>query len=197
MAEAARNGQQIVSVTSYPYSFRGVQESVGGAAPQIAALSPDAVLVTDEREPLVAVLSFLALGDVRSDTTQLLGLKRWEEGNALRSPELRGGWFPAVDPSSIADFEARFQARYGRTPLRDAITAYDAVAAIAQLVGAAARAGDATPFTAAALTAASGFEGGSGRFRLNADGTITRALAIMEVGAGGPVLRAPAEAPGS
>lgn len=197
MAQAPRFGQQIVSVTSYPYNFRGVQDAVGDAAPRIAALQPDAVLVADEQDPLVSVLSFLALGDVRAERTRLLGLKRWEEGRALRNPELRGGWFPALDPTARADFEARFQARHGRAPLPQAVIAYDAVAAVAQLVGSAARTGDATPFTTAAITAPSGFEGGSGRFRLNPNGTITRALAVMEVGAGGPVLRAPAEVPGS
>ena len=197
MAEAPRQGQQVVSTVSYPYSFRGVQEVVGDAAPQIAATAPDAVLIADEQEPLVAVLSFLALGDVTADRTQLLGLKRWEEGRALRNAELRGGWYPTLDPDARTDFENRFRVRTGRSPLPQAVIAYDAVAAVAQLVGAAARAGDPTPFDAAAMTSAAGFQGGSGRFRLNADGTVTRALAIMEVGAAGPVVRAPAGAPGS
>lgn len=197
MAEAPRLGQSVVSTTVYQRNFPSVQGVVGGAAAGIAAAQPDAVLVADSDQALVAVMSFLAAAGVAPGRQQFLGLKAWEEGRALRDASVRGGWYPAPDPAARDAFLAAFQSRHGRAPHQLASLAYDAVRAAGEMAAQARRTGSTAPFTSAAITQPAGFEGATGRFRLNPDGTVTRDLAIMEVGAGGPVLRAPAAPPGS
>lgn len=197
VAEAPRNGQSVVSITAYPRNFPGVQSTVGSASGSIAAASPDAVLVADAQEALLSVMTFLALADLTPARLPVLGLMAWEEGRVLRNPELRGGWFASVDPEARQAFRTRFQSRHGREPLSQAIIAYDAVAALASALGEARQTGSTTPFEASRMTSPVGFEGASGRFRIGADGTARRSLAVMEVGATGPVLRAPPAAPGS
>jgi hypothetical protein len=194
---ATRLGLTVVSRISYPYNAEGSRQAITEGAPAMAAAMPDAVLVPEDNgQVLTWILSFLALGDVRSGEQQFLGLSAWETGGGIRAPELVGGWYAAPDEAAIDAFNARFEARYGRAPSRPAAVAYDGVAATATLV-ARARAGGGAPFSPAALTSQAGFNGATGGFRLGPDGVIRRDLAIMEVGPNGPALRAPAAAAGS
>lgn len=196
-AEAPRFGMSVVDSVSYARNFSAVQAVVGDAAPRLAGSGPDAVLVADSDQALVAVLSFLALADLSPARQQFLGLTEWERGRALRDPALRGGWYPAVDPARQDGFENAFRNRNGRTPHPLAIIAADAVAVVAEMAASARRAGAGQPFTAAAIQSAAGFEGASGRIRFGSDGVGRRDLAVKAVGADGPVLRAPAAPAGS
>ncbi|MBI3452789.1 MAG: hypothetical protein HY057_08200 [Rhodospirillales bacterium] len=94
-----------------------------------------------------------------------------------KEPALIGAWFAAPPPQAREGFVKRFHDVYGREPPRIATLAYDAVALAAVL----ARAPDGPDFSAKALTAASGFAGLDGIFRLRADGTAERGLAVLEV----------------
>jgi hypothetical protein len=49
-------------------------------------------------------------------------------------------------------------------------------------------------FSLTRLTDPSGFSGVTGLFRLNADGTTTRGLSVLEIGPGGTITRDPAPA---
>ncbi|MFU8898667.1 MAG: Eco57I restriction-modification methylase domain-containing protein, partial [Roseinatronobacter sp.] len=70
-----------------------------------------------------------------------------------------------------------YRAAYGATPNAVAALAYDGIAA----VGALASRGGEAPFSAASLTQVSGFAGVTGVFRLRADGSNERGLAIAEI----------------
>ena len=74
-------------------------------------------------------------------------------------------------------FEQRYRAAYGTAAHPLASVAYDGVAAIAQSL----QQGRSDALTGKALTRANGFAGAGGGFRLNGDGTNTRALAIATV----------------
>jgi hypothetical protein len=92
-------------------------------------------------------------------------------------PGVQGGWFALSDPALQTQFQSRFTAAYGDVPHPIAGLAYDGIAAI----GALAKQGRPDAFSAASLTQGSGFVGVNGVFRLLADGTNERGLAIAEV----------------
>lgn len=197
VAAAPLSGVDLVDVTGYPRRFEAVESIMREAAPRIAAAVPDAILIADRDQALVAVAAFLGSAGLTSDRVQYLGLSYWEVGRALRDPSLDRGWYPTVDPAARDAFVAGFTERYGRAPDPRAAVAFDAATVLSDLVAQARRTGAANPFAPEALTSPAGFSGATGRFRLTPQGTATRDLAIMEVTRGGPVLRAPAAPSGS
>ena len=137
----------------------------------------DAVLLPEGGARLLTIAPLLAYYDVDLAEVRLLGTSQWETAPLEQEPALLGGWFAAPPPEPRADFEARFEAIYGRPPLRLASLAYDAVA----LAGALVRLPDGPNFSTRMLTNAAGFRGVDGLFRFVADGTNERALAVLEV----------------
>lgn len=199
-AEASRAGRDAgVSVgpmVSYERSFTGIEATSKSAAGDIRSSGASGVLLADAGDALRAMASFLAYYDLSPRRVRYMGLSRWDDPrNASESP-LHGGWFPAVDPSRSAAFEAAFASQLSRQPSSLASIGYDAVVVAADLLRGA-RSGDAV-YSGAALTRYV-FEGATGPFRLTADGLNRRSLAVMEMTAGGPVVLdpAPAAAPGA
>ena len=109
---------------------------------------------------------------------RLVGLNRWDVSPDLLSlPGLQGGIFAIPDQGLNAQFESRYQAAYGSAPHPLAPLAYDGIAAI----GALAARGDGQALSRASLTQGQGFQGTGGIFRLLADGTNQRGLAVATV----------------
>ena len=136
----------------------------------------DAVLLP-EGDWLLTIAPLLAYYDVDLAEVRLLGTSQWESAALDQEPALVGGWFAAPPLKPRADFEARFEAIYGRSPPRLATLAYDAVAlagTLVQLPGGA-------NFSTEMLTSAGGFRGVDGLFRFAPDGTNQRGLAVIEV----------------
>ena len=107
-----------------------------------------------------------------------MGLTRWDiPPQTLSLPGVQNGWFALPDPGATATFSNQYQAAYATTPHPIGGLAFDAIAAIGAL--ASQDSGDA--LTASALTRSGGFRGASGIFRLNADGTNTRGLAVATI----------------
>ena len=104
--------------------------------------------------------------------------KRWilenipESARELRP--LQGGWFAIPSPGLTQQFGSRYSATYGAPPHPIAGLGYDGIAAIGALIAA----GRSDALTVAALTQPTGFAGVNGVFRLRADGTNERGLAI-------------------
>ncbi|MGQ0662733.1 MAG: penicillin-binding protein activator [Pseudomonadota bacterium] len=134
----------------------------------------DSVLLPDFGDRLLALAPLLPYYDIDPARIRLLGTAPWEDPRLGREPALIGAWFAAAPPEARADFVKRFRALYGSEPPRLATLAYDAVALAASLAGGA-------DFSAASLTNPAGFAGLDGIFRLRPDGTIERALAVLEV----------------
>ena len=99
----------------------------------------------------------------------------WEAHNGLGKYRNRRFGFGAIDGQR--SFKTRFAEGYGSPPHQLAGLAYDGLAAIGALVST----GQKNAVTKTALTQASGFQGVSGVFRLLADGTNERALAIAKI----------------
>lgn len=170
-------GGSIVAVASYEFS----QSGVTGAAPGIVKTAKDtgatALFLTADTAGALPLLSqALVDNGVDKATTKFLGLTRWDIPTAtLALPGVQGGWFAMPDPALFAQFQSRYQTAYGETPHPIAGLAYDGIAAI----GALARSGqDLGP---RGLTQGAGFVGVTGIFRLRADGTNERGLAVAEI----------------
>jgi hypothetical protein len=74
-------------------------------------------------------------------------------------------------------FRQKYSAAYGSDPHPLAGLAFDGIAAIGALV----KTGKSTALTGASLTQGAGFRGASGIFRLRADGTNERGLAVATI----------------
>jgi len=175
----ARNGANLAGVASFELSQQGVINAVPQIARETRASGAQAVFFTSGTDGALPILTqLLSENGLKSDTTQFIGLKRWDiPATALALPGLQNGWFTVPDPGTSSSFSARYAAAYGSAPLPIAGLAYDGIAAIGALV----KAGQADALTRQALTQGSGFVGVNGIFRLMADGTNQRGLAVAQI----------------
>lgn len=188
---AAGRGAQIVGSVDYELSQQGVAAAVPRIKSAVSGSGANAIFMTSTSSGALPLFSSLLPGaGVSSNTTQFIGLTRWDiPTQTLSLPGLQGGWFALPDPGRTAAFASRYQAAYGVAPHPIGSLAFDGVAAIGALVAQ----GNRDALTRAALTQANGFQGVSGVFRLRPNGTNERALAVAVVRNGAPVIvdRAP------
>ncbi len=157
------------------------------AAQQVAAVQGqiDALFIPEQADAMPAVASALGAANIK---TKFLGTGVWNDARVLKLPQMQGAWFSAPDNSGFDAFAQRYKAKFNSDPARLATLAYDAVTLAAAL----ARNGGADPFSQAALTNISGFNGADGVFRFKADGTNERGLAVMEIADDGAKVISPA-----
>jgi branched-chain amino acid transport system substrate-binding protein len=160
--------------------------SAGGAVTFTALLLPD-----PEAQRLKTLASLLPAYSIDPTKVHLIGTggsgDGWEAPTLGTETALVGGWYAAPSPDARAGFEQHFVEAFGHKPQRLATLAYDAVGVAAVL--------QRTPranFSANALTNPSGFAGADGIFRLLADGTVERGLAVLQVERGGSSVVDPA-----
>ncbi len=175
----ARTSASVAGTASFELSQQGVINAVPGIAGQVRSSGADAVFFTSGTAGALPILTqLLTENGVGSDTTQFIGLQRWDiPTSAMALPGLQGGWFAIPDPGLNASFQNRYTSAYGAAPHPIAGLAYDGIAAIGALV----RSGNADALTRGALTQGSGFAGVNGVFRLLADGTNERGLAVAQI----------------
>lgn len=165
---------------------RGLVKGEGRAAPPPF----DAVMIADEGTSLRTVASLVTYYEVDTDTVPLLGTMLWDDSRLAAEPSLQGALFAAPATESYGDFERRYVTAFGIRPPKVGVLraslAYDAVALAATLVR------QNLDYSAAALTNAGGFSGIDGLFRLRADGTSERGLAVHEIAKSGIHVVAPA-----
>lgn len=153
-----------------------------------AAQSADALFVPGSADSVPAIASSLAAAGVDTRRVTLLGTGLWDDPTVLAAPAMAGARFAGADQSGWQSFSSRYRARYGGDPVRTASLTYDAVSLIAALV----QTQGAQRFSEATLTNPSGFRGVDGVFRFRPDGTIQRALSVMEIGGGAARVVSPA-----
>ena len=173
----ASAGGTVVAVSGYEFSQSGVAAAAPGIVSTAKSTGASALFLTADTAGALPLLSqSLIDAGIDRSTTKFLGLTRWDIPSAtLALPGVQGGWFAMPDPNLYAQFQSRYQAAYGETPLPIAGLAYDGIAAI----GALARSGK--DLGAAGLTQNAGFVGVTGIFRLRPDGSNQRGLAIAEI----------------
>jgi len=180
-AVSARGGS-IVALERFPPDANGMlaptkriaalARTKDEAAPQI-----DAIFIPAGPETLPTLSALIPYYEIDTSQIQLIGTGQWNYANIGKEKPLAGGWFPAPDPKGWRAFTQRYVKSYEKTPPRLASLAYDAVSLAVTLSN--------NPpgrrYTAALLTRSSGFAGVDGLFRLRADGTSERGLAVLEV----------------
>lgn len=172
-------GGSVVGTVSYALS----QQDVIAAIPQIKSAvegnAADAIFMTTDTASALPLLSqLLPEAGVTSQTSQFMGLTRWDiPPQTLSLPGVQGGWFAVPDPAASATFSAQYQGAYGSVPHPIGGLAFDGIAAIGALVSQ----GNANALSGAALTQGAGFRGASGIFRLRPDGTNERGLAVATI----------------
>lgn len=157
------------------------RETLGGAP-------FDAILIMDMGSAAKSTAALLPFFEVPLDRVQVLGPGQWMRGDLSEEPALIGAAFPSPPPRTARRFEDRYRAAFGETPPRIAALAHDATLLVSLLV----RENAGEPFTREAIEDPRGFQGATGVFRLRANGTTERALAIWEITREGPRPLAPA-----
>ena len=181
-ASAAGSGVGVFVGPYVPYerSFQGIERATKEGAGAIRGQA-DGVLIADAGDALRSAAAFLDYYDVSPRRYKYLGTSRWADPKNTKENALIGGWFASADPDLKASFDARFASSMGRNPSPLAGIAYEAVQAASDMLKAASRNGDDTPFDVDAITDPRGHTGVTGPFRLLSDGRNQRSLAVLEV----------------
>lgn len=184
------NGANLAGTSSFELSQQGVINAVPAITAQARTSGAQSVFITSGTAGALPFLAqLLPENGLDPAQTQYIGLQRWDvPASALSLPGVQGGWFALPDPGLAAGFRQRYTATYGQSPHAIAGLAYDGIAAI----GALAKSGQSDALTRSALTQGSGFAGVNGVFRLRADGTNQRGLAVAQIQGGQVVVIDPA-----
>ena len=170
-------GGSVVATGGYEFSQNGIVQAIPQLATQAKSSGAQAVFLTaDTAGALPLVTQLLSENGVNPATVQYIGLTRWDIPAAtLALPGVQGGVFAMPDPALFAQYQARYQATFGEPPHPVSAIAYDGIAAI----GALAKQG--SGMDRVSLTQGAGFAGVNGVFRLLADGTNERGLAVARI----------------
>jgi len=152
----------------------------------------DALMLPEGGAKLRQLAPLLPAFQIGPQTVPILGTGLWANDPTLaQETGLAGALYAAPDPDKWRAFAERYASVYGQAPDQRAGLVYDAITLIVAL-GKAASGYSGPDYSETALTNVSGFNGVTGVFRLNADGTVDRRLAILQVAPGGYVVRDPA-----
>ncbi len=174
---AGASRASIVGDLSFALNEEAIRDAAPRIAEQVRATEADSIFFTSGNSGAMAFLpQYLREHGISSETTQFIGLTRLDlPPEALSQPGLQGAWFALPDPALQTNFRNRYAEAHGGQPHPLAGLAYDGIAAI----GALAARGDA--LSRSSLTTGSGFVGVNGIFRLRADGTNERGLAVAQI----------------
>jgi branched-chain amino acid transport system substrate-binding protein len=177
-----RAGGTVVALETYQGSANAMLEPLRKISAAITAAEAegapiDALFIPGGQEHLEMLSRLLPQAQINTQQVKLLGTGGMDYPNAGRDAGLVGAWYPGPDPRGWNDFAQKFAKSYGQSPPRIASLAYDAVSmAIALASGP-----ESERYTQSTITRANGFSGVDGAYRLLADGTANRSLAILEV----------------
>lgn len=178
--EVTERGGSVISVEYYAPGNSSPQGEARRTASVIEAENKRypgkvAVLIPESGVQLRSVGALLrAIANVTPREVRFLGTGQWNDPDVWREPALYGSAFPAPDPAALDDFEKRYQALFGEQAPRLASFGYDAGALAATLA-----AND--RLDAGMLQRPQGWSGVNGLFRFMPDGSVERALAVMQL----------------
>ena len=186
-AAGEANGIEIAPVEFYTPNASDLKPVVKHLAANGKYSFNGLLLAEPDQARLRAVAASLPAAEIDPTKVRLLGTSRWDTPTLSQEPALVGGWYAAPPPEARAAFEQHFTEAFGHAPQRLASLAYDALGIAAVL--------ERTPgadFSTRALENPSGFAGADGIFRLLADGTAERGLAVLQVEHSGVTTVSPA-----
>lgn len=167
-----------INITKYELSGPGIETASRAGA--VHAQSADAIYIPDGGQiPGVFVASLKRAG-ISLSNTQILGSGQWESVNFTKS-KLNNAWYTGRDITNFNAFAGRYKNLYNTDASVLSAIGYDAVTLATTLVRSKGTQG---AFTPATLEDRNGFAGINGIFRLNANGTPERGLAIYQVNNG-------------
>ncbi len=170
-------GASLAGTVSYEFSASGVVDVLPEIIDTVRNNGANAVILTSDTTGALPLFAQL-LPENGLDTTEvrLIGMTRWDTpAQTLELSGLQGGWFALPDPQASSSFEGRYAATYGEPPHVLAGLGYDAIQVIAATARSSGQLGSGE------LSSTAGVTGANGVFRLNADGTNSRSLAVAEV----------------
>jgi branched-chain amino acid transport system substrate-binding protein len=181
-AAVERGGGTVAVIEHYPVDVNGMVAPVQRIRDAIRTADEtgepiQALFLPGGQDTLPLIGPLLPKSAIDTQRVKIVGTGGWDYPNAGRERILEGGWFAAPDPGGWRDFSERFAKSYKTMPPRLASLAYDAVG-IATTFSAGPKDGR---YTIENLTRASGFTGIDGAFRLLANGTSERDLAVLEM----------------
>ncbi|KAA2244346.1 penicillin-binding protein activator [Salinarimonas soli] len=185
---AARNNMRVAGVERYAAGAGAAAAArlapvIGGASPQA-----DTLFIPETADNLAGLAQGLQSAGFNPQRVKPIGTAVWNDPRIARIPGLQGGWYAAPDQAGFQAFAGRYRAKYNTEPTRIASLAYDAVSYAAAL----SRTQGSQRFSEGVLTNPSGAAGIDGLFRLKADGTNERGLAIFELRGGASAVVNPA-----
>ncbi len=174
---AAVRGVTVTGIVTYEFSQAGVVAALPSVMSTVRSTDTNALMMTaDAAGALPLFAQLLPENGLDTEVTRVMGLTRWDiPPQTLELSGLQGGWFALPDPGAAASFNARYGQANGGVPHSLAAIGYDAMRAVVETAAAQGRLG------AADLIASPGFNGANGVFRLRADGTNERAMAVAQV----------------
>ena len=172
-----KSGATLVAAIPYELSQEGVFNAVPIVRDAVREAGANSVFFTSAYSGALPIFAqLLPENGIQPGDVQFMGLARWDvPSEALSLAGLQGGWFALPDQGLSAQFDSRFQAAFARAPHPLAGLAFDGISAIGAVVR------DAGEIGPASLTQPSGFAGVNWVFRLRADRTNERALAIAQI----------------
>jgi branched-chain amino acid transport system substrate-binding protein len=170
----ARAGGTIVALDTYDPARHDSDVAAHDLADKRGVI--DALFLPEGGDDLRLIVRQLANAGFDPHAVRMLGTGLWDAPDTGRQAGfVAGGWYAAPDPAARQNFITAYKSAYGEEPPRLATLAYDATALAAVLAKRGAR------FDQASLTSPNGFAGIDGIFRLTADGSVERGLAVLEV----------------
>lgn len=181
---AQSSGVPIVTAIGYPRTNEGIPPASSQFAQEVRQSGAQAVLLAESGQALQFVGALVNSNGVSRRSYKYLGLGEWDSRLTLQEGSLRGGWFPAPDPTAMRGFVEKYKSAYQSVPPSLAVLGYDAVQMAAQMLTTARQDGSSDAFGAGAITRAQGFRGAVGPIRFRNDGIGVRGMAVLEVGEG-------------
>ena len=168
----------IVAIEAFEFSQKGVIDSVAKIKAKMLETEADTLfLAANAARALPLLVQLLPEAGINPKEVQYIGLSLDIPRQIIELAGFQNSWIASPNRQVSANFSSRFTEGFGSPPHQLAGLAYDGLAAIGALV----KTGQKNAVTKTALTQASGFQGVSGAFRLLADGTNERALAIAKI----------------
>lgn len=169
---------EIVAIEAFEFSQKGVIDSVAKIKAKMLETEADTLfLAANAARALPLLVQLLPEAGINPKEVQYIGLSLDIPRQIIELAGFQNSWIASPNRQVSANFSSRFTEGFGSPPHQLAGLAYDGLAAIGALV----KTGQKNAVTKTALTQASGFQGVSGAFRLLADGTNERALAIAKI----------------
>ncbi|MCB1415295.1 MAG: penicillin-binding protein activator [Nitratireductor sp.] len=186
LRQAAGAGGATVQVSKYERSGPGIEAAVREAVASVE--TADTIYIPEGGQIPEVILSSLNRSGASLQGKQVLGSGQWESVKFGR-PELEGALYTGRDITNFNGFASRYQSTYNQQPGLFAGLAYDALTLAINLIK---TKGPQQAFQPASIEDRRGFTGINGVFRMKADGTSERGLAIYKVVNGQGTLESPA-----